>query len=351
MENTHLHNLSQMHGVSGDETDVRNYLANSFNTKGYKLSTDKLGSLIATNEGDEVAKVSLVAHMDEVGMIVSYIDDSGLIYFNPIGSWFKQSMLNHRVAIKTSSDQIFIGLIGSASPHALPDGLNTKIEIDEMFIDIGYDSKAEVKALGIEMGNFICPIGQYTEVGNKIISKALDNRVGCALLLDIEEEVTNSQININYVGTVQEEVGLRGAQTSSTVIETDIAIVVDVTICGDTPNVDSKKFQTNMGDGPSICLFDKRTIPNKKLLAYVKQVAVLNDIDVQYYTMQTGATDAGRYNVMAGGSAVISIAIPSRYVHANNSMISSEDYLQTKKLIKTILNDLDQSKVNSICQF
>lgn len=346
----HLKRLSQLHGVSGDETKVREYIRDYFEDKEYGTYTDKLGSVIASNDVMGL-KVSVVAHMDEVGMIVSYIDENGLIYFNPIGSWFKQSMLNHRVSIKTDEKQIYTGIIGSASPHALPDKMNTKIEIDEMFIDIGYDSKQEVESLGIEIGNFICPIGEYTNLGNKIVSKALDNRVGCSLLLDIEEQVDNEQININYVGTVQEEVGLRGAQTSSTLIETDIAIILDVTICGDTPNVDSKKFQTNMGDGPSICLFDMRTIPNKKLLTYVKKIAKDNNIDVQYYTMQTGATDGGRYNVMAGGSAVISIAVPSRYIHANNSMISISDYNKTKELVATLLNSLDNEKIMDICEF
>lgn len=350
MPNKHLQTLSQLHGVSGDETLVREYLYSNF--KDYKLaiSTDKLGSIIASNQ-KAGSKVSLVAHMDEVGMIVSYIDDCGLIYFNPIGSWFSQSILNHRVEIKTNDGSRHLGIIGSASPHALPQGAKTKIEIDDMFIDVGCDSKREVLDLGIELGNFICPVGDYHQIGNKLLSKALDDRAGCALLLDILEEVTNDQVAINYIGTVQEEVGLRGAQTSSSTVETDLAIILDVTICGDTPNVDSRKFQTNMNSGPSICLFDKRTIPNQKLLGYVKTIAEKNKIPIQYYTMQTGATDGGRYNVMAGGSAVISIALPARYVHANNSMISKADYQNTKKLIVNLINSLTSERIDDITSF
>lgn len=350
MKNNHLKKLSQLHGVSGDEKQVAHYLVENFRQTESKLFTDKLGSVIATN-GVESNKVSIVAHMDEVGFMISYIDESGLLYFNPVGSWFSQSMLNHRVEIKTATGEMYLGIIGSASPHALPNKMDTKITIDEMFIDIGCDSKQEVLAKGIELGNFVVPVGEYQELGNKILSKALDNRVACALLLDLANEINNNKININYVATVQEEVGLRGAQTSSTIIESDVAIVLDVTVCGDTPNVDSKKFQTNMNQGPSICLFDKRTIPNQKLLGYVKEIAEKHEIPVQYYTMQTGATDGGRYNVMAGGCAVISIGVPSRYIHANNSMISQEDYQNTLKLVTKLINELTESKVKEFINY
>ncbi len=349
METNHLQKLTQIHGASGDEDLVREYLLKYFERKSYNIQTDNLGSIIVSNN-DNRKSVSVVAHMDEVGMIVSYIDECGLIYFNPIGSWFDQSMLNHRVEIKTNNGDYKLGIIGSASPHALPKDMK-KIEIDQMFIDIGADSKKQVIDAGITIGCFICPVGQYSDLGTKVIAKAFDNRAGCALLLDIEKEVINDDIKINYIGTVQEEVGLRGAQTSSTVVKTDIALILDVVICGDTPNVDSRKFQTNMNDGPSICLFDMRTIPNKKLVNYVKQVATDNNINFQHYTLQTGATDGGRYNVMAGGSAVISIGLPTRYLHANNSMISKADYNQTKQLIIKILNDLTPEKISNITTF
>ncbi len=350
METKHLEALSQLHGVSGDEMQVANYLIDNFSKEKFTLKADKLGSIIA-NQNKGTKTVSVVAHMDEVGMIVSYIDASGLLYFNPIGSWFSQSMLNHRVMIKTNTNEIIPGLIGSASPHALRDGMDTRFRIDEMFIDIGCDSKAEVEALGIELGNFVAPVGEYTKMGNKIVSKALDNRVACALLLDLSKQVINEQLNLNYVATVQEEVGLRGAQTSSTMLESDVAIILDVTICGDTPNVESKKFQTNMNQGPSICLFDKRTIPNQKLVSYVKEVATKYNVPIQYYTLQTGATDGGRYNVMAGGSAVISIGVPSRYIHANNSMISEQDYNDTLTLVTHLLNDLTPERIAEFLSF
>lgn len=350
MQNKHLQTLSQLHGVSGDESLVREYLSSNFKKNKLEITSDKLGSIIGSTK-DKGPTVSLVAHMDEVGMIVSFIDESGLIYFNTIGSWFSQSMLNHRVKIKINNGDTHLGVIGSASPHALPQGTKTKIEIADMFIDIGCDNRKQVEALGVELGNFICPVGEYNQIGNKVLSKALDDRAGCALLLDIQPEVQNKQIGINYIGTVQEEVGLRGAQTSSTLVETDIAIILDVTICGDTPNVDSRKFQTNMNEGPSICLFDKRTIPNQKLLSYVKKIAMQYEIPVQYYTMQTGATDGGRFNVMAGGSAVLSIALPSRYVHANNSMISIEDYKNMKELIVSVVNDLTPELIEEILSF
>ncbi|MFV0246448.1 MAG: M42 family metallopeptidase [Mycoplasmatales bacterium] len=350
MPSKFLKELTQFHGLSGFEDEVRMYIKSEAEKNGFKTSHDKLGSIVAT-KCNGVNTVALVAHMDEVGFIVKYIDKNGFIYFETVGNWWKQSILNHKVSIKTKNSKIN-GIIGSISPHALSDDMiKNGVNIKDMYIDIGANSLQDVIDEGIEIGNPICPIGEYEKLNDKLISKALDDRAGCSILLDMANICHEQDYNLSLVGTAQEEVGLRGAQASAHIVNADIAIILDVTICGDSPGINEKDFQTNMNQGPSICVFDKRTIPNQKLLNFVKEVSKNNNIPIQYYSMSTGATDGGRYNVVNAGSAVISIAIPSRYIHANNSMISSTDYIQTRKLVCKLLQTLSDEKISEIINF
>lgn len=245
------------------------------------------------------------------------------------------------------------GVIGSVAPHALTEKQKQQpLSFDEMFIDIGANSREEVEKRGVEIGNFISPEANFACWGeDKVVGKALDNRIGCAMMAELLQTVNNPEITLYGVGSVEEEVGLRGAQTSAEHIKPDVVIVLDTAVAGDVPGIDNIKYPLKLGQGPGLMLFDKRYFPNQKLVAALKSCAAHNDLPLQFSTMKTGATDGGRYNVMGGGRPVVALCLPTRYLHANSGMISKADYEALLTLIRGFLTTLTAEKVNAFSQF
>lgn len=347
-----LESLCLATAVSGDEHDVRQLLISRLEGVSDEIRFDGLGSVIA-RKGSRGPKIAIVGHMDEVGFIVKHISADGFIRFDTIGSWWNQSMLNHQVAIRTRSGASVPGLIGSIAPHALSDKQKQQpVEHGEMFIDIGAASAAEVAARGVAVGDFISPQPNFARWGDdRIVAKALDNRVGCALMVELMQRVNNPEITLFGTGTVEEEVGLRGAQTSAETSKPDLVIVLDTAVAGDIPGIDPVHFPLKLGAGPGIMLFDKRYFANQKLVAAYKEHAEAEWMPWQLCTMKTGATDGGRYNVMGGGRPVISMCLPTRYLHANSAMISIRDYDALLNTLARWLNQLDSEQVAAYRDF
>ncbi|CAI9391661.1 MULTISPECIES: aminopeptidase [Citrobacter] len=347
-----LQQLCEASAVSGDEQEVRNILINALEHNVDDITFDGLGSFVA-RKGNRGPKVAIVGHMDEVGFMVTHVDDNGFLRFTTIGSWWSQSMLNHRVAIRTRKGVKIPGIIGSVAPHALTDKQKQQpLTFDDMFIDIGANSREEVEKRGIAIGDFISPEANFARWGeDKIVGKALDNRVGCALMTELLQTVDNPDITLYGVGSVEEEVGLRGAQTSAEHIKPDVVIVLDTAVAGDVPGIDSIKYPLKLGAGPGLMLFDKRYFPNQQLVAALKASAESRTVPVQFCTMKTGATDGGRYNVMGGGRPVAALCLPTRYLHANSGMISAKDYDALFTLVRELLMSLTTDKVNAFTDF
>ena len=347
-----LQQLCEASAVSGDEQEVRNILINALEHNVDDITFDGLGSFVA-RKGNRGPKVAIVGHMDEVGFMVTHVDDNGFLRFTTIGSWWSQSMLNHRVAIRTRKGVKIPGIIGSVAPHALTDKQKQQpLTFDDMFIDIGANSREEVEKRGIAIGDFISPEANFARWGeDKIVGKALDNRVGCALMTELLQTVDNPDITLYGVGSVEEEVGLRGAQTSAEHIKPDMVIVLDTAVAGDVPGIDSIKYPLKLGAGPGLMLFDKRYFPNQQLVAALKASAESRTVPVQFCTMKTGATDGGRYNVMGGGRPVAALCLPTRYLHANSGMISAKDYDALFTLVRELLMSLTTDKVNAFTDF
>ncbi len=347
-----LQQLCEASAVSGDEQEVRDILINTLEPCVNEITFDGLGSFVA-RKGNKGPKVAVVGHMDEVGFMVTHIDESGFLRFTTIGGWWNQSMLNHRVTIRTHKGVKIPGVIGSVAPHALTEKQKQQpLSFDEMFIDIGANSREEVEKRGVEIGNFISPEANFACWGeDKVVGKALDNRIGCAMMAELLQTVNNPEITLYGVGSVEEEVGLRGAQTSAEHIKPDVVIVLDTAVAGDVPGIDNIKYPLKLGQGPGLMLFDKRYFPNQKLVAALKSCAAHNDLPLQFSTMKTGATDGGRYNVMGGGRPVVALCLPTRYLHANSGMISKADYEALLTLIRGFLTTLTAEKVNAFSQF
>ena len=347
-----LQQLCEASAVSGDEQEVRNILINTLEHDVDDITFDGLGSFVA-RKGNRGPKVAIVGHMDEVGFMVTHVDDGGFLRFTTIGGWWSQSMLNHRVAVRTRKGVKIPGVIGSVAPHALTEKQKQQpLTFDEMFIDIGASSRDEVEKRGIAVGDFISPEANFARWGDdKIVGKALDNRVGCALMVELLQTVNNPDITLYGVGSVEEEVGLRGAQTSAEHIKPDLVIVLDTAVAGDVPGIDSIKYPLKLGAGPGLMLFDKRYFPNQQLVAALKACAESRAVPLQFCTMKTGATDGGRYNVMGGGRPVAALCLPTRYLHANSGMISAKDYDALFTLVRELLTSLTADKVNAFTDF
>ncbi|OAT28864.1 hypothetical protein M975_3511 [Buttiauxella brennerae ATCC 51605] len=344
-----LKNLSDASAVSGDEQEVRQVLARELRSCADEITFDGLGSFVA-RKGNRGPKVAIVGHMDEVGFMVKHISEQGFIWFDTIGSWWNQSMLNHRVTVRTRSGEKIPGLIGSVAPHALSEKQKQQpMAHDEMFIDIGACSREEVAERGIEVGDFINPEANFARWGDdKITAKALDNRAGCALMAELFQAVNNPDITLYGIATVEEEVGLRGAQTAAECVKPDVVIVLDTAVAGDIPGIDPIKFPLKLGCGPAVMLFDKRYFPNQKLVAALKESSKAANAPVQFCTMKTGATDGGRFNVMGGGRPVMSLCLPTRYLHANSSMISARDYEAAFGVIKHLLENINSEFIHEL---
>lgn len=355
MDNTlqMLKELTDANGVSGYEKEPREIMKKYIEPFADEISNDNLGSLVAKKVGDANGpKVMVAGHLDEVGFMVTRIDDKGFIYFQTIGGWWSQVMLAQRVTIVTSKGNI-TGVIGSKPPHVLPVEARKKpADIKDMFIDIGASSKEEATEWGVLPGDQITPYFEFTVMNNDkmLLAKAWDNRIGCAIAIEVLKQLKDEKHpNIVYgVGTVQEEVGLRGAKTVSHFIAPDISFSVDVGIAGDTPGVTEKEAMGTLGKGPQIILYDASMVGHKGVRDFVVGVADEMNIPYQYDAIPGGGTDSGAIHVSMNGIPSLSIGIATRYIHSHSSMLHRDDFENTVKLVVEVIKRLDREAVNKI---
>jgi putative aminopeptidase FrvX len=350
---TMLKDLTDAKGIPGNEKEVRDVMKKYIEPFADEVTTDGLGSLIAKKVGDENGpKIMVAGHLDEVGFMVTHIDDKGFLRFQPVGGWWSQVMLAQRVTIVTKKGDV-TGVIGSKPPHILPPEARKKpVEIKDMFIDIGASSREEAMEWGVRPGDMVVPYFEFTVMNNEkmLLAKAWDNRIGCAIAIDVLKNLKDEKHpNIVYgVGTAQEEVGLRGAKTSAHMIEPDIAFGVDVGIAGDTPGVTEKEALGKMGKGPQIILYDASMVSHKGLRDFVTSVADELNIPYQFDSLPGGGTDSGAIHLTANGVPALSITIATRYIHSHAAMLHRDDYENTVKLITEVIKRLDADKVKEI---
>lgn len=348
-----LKDLTDAKGISGNEREVREVMKGYIKDYADEVTTDGLGSLIAKRTGDSNGpKIMVAGHLDEVGFMVTNIDDKGFIRFQTVGGWWSQVMLAQRVTIVTKKGDV-TGIIGSKPPHILPAEARKKpVEIKDMFIDIGASSREEAMELGVRPGDQIVPYFDFTVMKNEkmLLAKAWDNRIGCAVAIEVLKNLKRvNHPNIVYgVGTVQEEVGLRGAKTSAHLIEPDIAFGVDVGIAGDTPGITEKEALGKMGKGPQIILYDASMVSHKGLRDFVVEVAEEAGIPYQFDAMPGGGTDSGSIHLTAGGVPSLSITIATRYIHTHAAMLHRDDFENTVKLLTEVIKRLDKETVEKI---
>lgn len=329
--------LTELQGAPGNEKRVRDYMTGELKKYSDEIINDNLGSVFGIKKG-KGPRVMVAGHMDEVGFMVTQITENGMIRFQTLGGWWNQVMLAQRVQVMTK-EGIIPGVIASTPPHLLtPEQRKKPMEVKEMLIDIGADDREDAKKIGVEPGDAILPICPFTPMANekKILAKSWDNRYGCGLSIELLKELQHDTLpNELYSGaTVQEEVGLRGAQSAANMIKPDIFYALDASPANDTTG--DKDAFGQLGEGALVRIFDRTMITHHGMRDFVLDTAKTNDIPYQYYISQ-GGTDAGRVHTSGDGVPSAVIGICSRYIHTAASMIHVDDYAAAKELIVNLV--------------
>lgn len=335
--NSLLEQFSNENGISGYEKNVCELMKKHIKPYVDEIRVDNMGNFIATKKGKR-PKVMLAAHMDEIGFMVKYVDERGYIYFSKSGGWFDQTLLNQRVIIHTAKKPIF-GVIGSKAPHVMrPEERQKVVEIRTMYVDIGAIDRDDVDRAGIEIGNTITLDRQYQRLLNNLGSgKALDDRAGVVALLETARILSKEKVKaeIVYVGTVQEEIGLKGARTAAHGVEPDVALAIDTTIPGDYPGIEKVSSILELGKGPVITVSDAESagiVVDENTLNWLKAAAKDNKIPYQLHVSEGGLTDASIINMTRDGIPSGGVSIATRYLHSPVEVASLEDIDNCAKL-------------------
>ena len=332
-----LKELCLINGTSGDEGKVRDYIITQI--KDYcEYSVDNLGSIIAYKKGKKAPKqkISINAHMDEVGFIVTGITDDGYLRFTSVGGIDSRVCLDRIVTVGKKAVK---GVIGDKAFHLLSSDEKDRCpSFDDLLIDIGATSKDEAEQY-VSLGDFVYFYSDYVELGNGYIkAKALDDRIGCMLMIElIKSELEYDTV---FCFNVQEEVGLRGSKCTSYAVDADIAIVLESTTAADLDGVSGANRVCVLGDGPVISFMDNRTIYDRELFELGFTVAKENNIPAQTKTAVAGGNDAGAIQTSGDGARVMAISLPTRYIHSGASVVKASDIDETRRLLKALLPKL-----------
>jgi putative aminopeptidase FrvX len=334
-----LERLSNAHGISGREGSIQEIIGEEIGPLVDEIRVDKLGNLVATKKGEQPS-VMVAAHMDEIGLMTKYVDEKGFIRFVTIGGWFDQTLLNQRVIVHADSGPI-CGVIGSKPPHVMkPDDRKKPIEIKDMFVDSGCSDQDEAKTLGIKPGTPMSIDRTFTSLaGDRVTGKALDNRAGIVMMIEALKR-TRSKSTIYAVGTVQEEVGLKGARTSAFDLRPDVALATDVTIPGDHPGIEKKDSALEIGKGPVITIADasgRGLIASEKVVEWLAETAQEFEIEVQMDVSGGGTTDATAIQLTREGIHTGLICVATRYIHSPVEVLSIKDLEACAELIARAL--------------
>ncbi|NLL66897.1 MAG: M42 family metallopeptidase [Clostridiaceae bacterium] len=321
-----INKLTRTFGPSGNEGNVAVLISEMLKGKVDEIKTDALGNLICIKKGSG-KKIMLAAHMDEIGVIVSYIDDKGFLRFGGVGGINPFVILGQRVVFEN-------GTVGVIWYEENIDNIKN-IKLEKMYIDIGAKSVKEAEEL-VNVGDMaVFEAGTVLQNG-RIISKAMDNRIGCAILIKMALNEPKTDNEIYYVFTVQEEVGLRGARTAAFGIVPDMALAVDVTTTGDTP--ECKPMSVSIGNGPTIKIKDRSVIAHPEIKDRLIKCAKEENIPHQFEILMQGGTDAGSIHTTAGGIPSGGVSIPTRNIHNTAEIVDMKDVENAVKLLEAFVH-------------
>ncbi|SNR88179.1 endoglucanase [Anaerovirgula multivorans] len=337
-----LKKLTSAFGVSGCEREIRNVILEELKDTVDKVKVDRIGNIIAEKKTPNSSyNVVITAHMDEVGFMVKGIEDSGLIRFISVGGIDSRILVSKIVLI---GDARIPGVIGAKAVHMQkPTEREKALSYDDLYIDIGTKSKEETEKK-VTIGDYISFHSEYVEFGeNRIKAKALDNRVGCNVIIDVLKR--QLPVNVTAVITVQEEIGLRGAEVAANQLEADLIIVLEGTTCSDVADIEPHFQVTTLDKGPAISIMDQTSIYQKKHIQSVIDTAKKYNIPWQYRRTTFGGNDAGKFHLAGTGTPCVSIAVPCRYIHSPVSVLSKNDVDNTKELVIKYIEEISKGGI------
>ncbi|MFO7868932.1 MAG: M42 family metallopeptidase [Bacteroidales bacterium] len=336
-----LKKLTETPGAPGFETQISDLIIQEITPYVDTVSTDNMGNIYALKKGaSDNKKVMLAAHMDEIGFIVTHIDDNGFIKFAPLGGFDPKTLTAQRVVVHGKKD--IIGVMGSKPIHVMtPEERDKKVKITDYFIDLGR-SKEEVEEL-VEIGTPITRERELIEIGDCVNGKSLDNRISVYVLIETLQSLLNKEIPYDTyaVFTTQEEVGLRGAQVATIKVQPDIAFAIDTTIAFDLPGSTPSDQVTKLGKGPAIKIMDASVVSHPRLVSFMKETAHKANIPWQPEILQAGGTDTAMLQKMVAGGAIAgAVSIPTRNLHQVIESSHKKDVEYSVKLLATILETI-----------
>ena len=316
--------LVEAYGPSGSEEQVRDLIARQVRELADEVRVDALGNLIATVRGTGGGRrIMLAAHMDEIGVVVSHVDEKGFLRFGPVGGVRPQTLVGGRVR--------FAGGLGGAI-GAEQKGVDDLPRLDQLFIDVGARSRETVP---VRVGGAACFDRPFLDLGERLGAKAFDDRIGCAVLVQAMKDLQQTPHELHFVFTVQEEVGLRGAQTSAYGVDAELGIAVDVTATGDTP--EARTMAVSLGAGPAIKVKDRGMLTHPGVRRWMVETARQAGLPHQLEVLEMGTTDGMAMQTSRAGVPVGVLSVPTRYLHTPSEMVDYQDVLNSVRLLVELL--------------
>ena len=335
----YLRELCELDGVSGNEGEVRSFIKDKITPYCDEIKIDSIGNLIALKKGkSSEKKIMLSAHTDEVGLIISGITEKGFLEFKTVGGIDTRVLISKQVRVGKEKIK---GVIGMKAIHLQSRSERETVpKVSSLFIDIGCKNKEEAEEL-VSLGDYVAFNTEYADFGKgKIKAKAIDDRAGCAILMElIKEELV---YDTYFCFLAQEETGLRGAKIAAARLCPDIALVIEATTCADVGGVLEKDYVTQIGKGAAISFADRRTIVEKEFASWLYNEAKKNEIPVQYKNAVSGGNDAGAIHIAAGGIKTASVSVPARYIHSPVSIAGKSDINACISVARMFLNRADE---------
>ena len=349
-----LQKIADAPGPSGFEEPIRKVMVDYMQPLAQSMRYDGMGSIIATH-GASGPRIMVDAHMDELGGMIRRITPNGLLTMQMLGGWLDQALVDQRWVIVGSKGAVH-AVTGIRDIHVVPADERTRVfSRDGLYLDVGAKNEAEVRALGISAGDPVVPDSPFTVLNgtDNYLAKAWDDRVGCAVVIEAMRRL-NAQPHPNQIFwtiTTQEEIGLRGAHTAADVAKPDLAIVLEGGITGDVFGGHPEETQERLGAGPGIFLYDSSAMPNRKLVAFTREIAAAKKIPLQDDLVQGYGDDSAELQKAIGGVPTVNLVVPIRYTHAHNGIMNRRDFDQMVDLLVAMLEKLDAAKVSAIRDF
>ncbi|WP_425448653.1 M42 family metallopeptidase [Dethiothermospora halolimnae] len=320
-----LKKLVDAYSPSGNEMEIKEVIKEEIKEYVDEIKVDALGNLIARKKGNG-KKIMIAGHMDQIGMMVTDIDEKGFVRFTNVGGISPHISLNQRIIFEN-------GTVGIIHVEKIDD--ISKLKLENLFIDIGATSKEEAEQK-VNIGDVCVYNTEYHEDDNRVMTRALDDRVGCYVMIEAMKRLKNSENDIYFVFTVQEELGLRGARTSAYGVNPDVGIAIDVTGTGDTPK--ARRFAVGLDKGTAIKVKDNSILVHPKVKELMVNTAKENNINYQMEVLEFGGTDSGAIHLTREGVPSGVISIPTRYIHSSSEVASKKDINASVDLLVELLN-------------